>query len=195
MNKQRKTNSCHPELVSGSSRSIKGFTLIELLVVVLIIGILATVATSQYKKATERSLALTTINQVFKPLIHAIDVYYLAHGTYPRSFDVLDVNIPWTGKTKASGYAAPDWRSNDDWSVQIFDYSDCCGYGIHMTRLRGPYKGKSFWYHFYRVNPTDFPQRQIYCAESGAYSDRSAYCTKVMPCNPVEGFPSYCGVL
>ena len=172
----------------------RGFTLIELLVVVLIIGILAAIALPQYQKAKEKSLAINTLNQVFKPLIQAIDVYYLTNGTYPTSFDALDVKIPWTGKTKASGYAAPDWRSNDDWSVQIFDYSGY-GYGIHMTRLRGPYKNKAFWYNFYRVNPTDYPQRQIFCATSLAGSDRSAYCTKVMPCNPIAGFPSYCGVL
>ncbi len=180
----------------------RGFTLIELLVVVLIIGILAAIAIPQYQKAKEKTLAINTLNQVFKPLIQAIDVYYLTNGTYPTSFDVLDVKIPWTGKTKASGYSAPDWRSNDDWSVQIFDYqpsqpNTCCGYSLHMARLRGPYKGKAFWYNFYRGKKGDSPERQILCTSTatGNSGFRDAYCTKVMPCNPVEGFPSHCGVL
>ena len=81
---------CHPELDSGSSRSMKGFTLIELLVIVLIIGILAAVALPQYKKAILKS-RYSALMPITKSLAEANEVYYLERGEY--SNDPTELNI------------------------------------------------------------------------------------------------------
>lgn len=78
----------------------KGFTLIELLVVVLIIGILASVALPQYQKAVEKSKAAQAL-VLLRTVYQAANSYYLANGTWPTSFDELDITPPaWTGNTR-----------------------------------------------------------------------------------------------
>ena len=79
-----------------------GFTLIELLVVVLIIGILASVALPQYKKAV-RKARFSEVATTFNAISKGIDAYLLENDGYPSSSVVfsgttktatLDIQIP-----------------------------------------------------------------------------------------------------
>ena len=92
MNKHKRgfTSLRHPELDSGSSRSMKGFTLIELLVVILIIGVLAAVALPQYNKALKKS-RFSAVMPMAKSVADANEVYYLEKNMYALGQDDLDV--------------------------------------------------------------------------------------------------------
>ena len=82
-----------------------GFTLIELLVVVLIIGILASIALPQYRKAVFKSQAAEAFTNL-KTMKNALDVCELANGRvsdnneYCRTVENLDVKI---GEVTAAG--------------------------------------------------------------------------------------------
>ena len=119
-----------------------GFTLIELLIVVLIIGVLAAVALPQYKKAVEKSKA-TQAFSMLGALRRAQQAYYLANGKYATKFEELAVDIPWTGDVKwfPAAYVT-DTRSNEDWSVQIYEAMGC--QFLLIGRLRGKYRGSGF---------------------------------------------------
>lgn len=84
------TSSCHPELVSGSSK--KGFTLIELLVVVLIIGILSAVALPQYTKAVTKTRFAEAMSNL-KTIAEADQVCRLAKGGDTCKITELDIGI------------------------------------------------------------------------------------------------------
>lgn len=71
----------------------KGFTLIELLVVVLIIGVLASVAVPQYRKAVLRSRTAQGL-ALLKSIEKAEEAYYLANGQYTVDLESLDLDLP-----------------------------------------------------------------------------------------------------
>ncbi len=87
------------ECFKGPFCSKQGFTLIELLVVVLIIGILVAVAVPQYKKAVIKS-KLATLKSLVSTVANAAEIYYLAHGIYPKQLSELDIDIPVPNNTQ-----------------------------------------------------------------------------------------------
>lgn len=68
----------------------RGFTLMELLVVVLIVGILTTVAVSQYRRAVLKS-RYAALMPIAKAIADSNEVYYLGHGNYADSLQSLPV--------------------------------------------------------------------------------------------------------
>lgn len=83
-------------------KNTQAFTLIELLVVVLIIGILAAVALPQYQAAIDKThytQAMTLVDAAAK----ADTSYYLANGTFARSFYDLDVELPTPPRASEDG--------------------------------------------------------------------------------------------
>ena len=73
-------------------RNNQAFTLIELLVVVLIIGILASIALPQYKKAVSKARVMQAIPNV-RAVADAQQVYFMANGTYADSTEELAVDF------------------------------------------------------------------------------------------------------
>ena len=161
-----------------------GFTLVELLVVVLIIGILAAVALPQYQKAVEKSKAAEAF-VVLKSVYPAVQNYYLEHGEWPTSFSALDINIPYTGNKKWSNNYSKDVRSNQDWSLQLYNSIESGGDAIHlvMGRIAGRYKGGGFRIPL-ETSSHGLAAMRIYCVERKSagiifQGDPGDYCSKL----------------
>lgn len=168
----------------------KGFTLIELLIVVLVIGILAAIALPQYRKAVEKSKASQAFAMI-RTIAAAQESYYMANGTYARTFDELSVDIPWTEDIRwLSGGSSRAARANNDWSVQF--YHEASGEAIAIGRISGLYKGAGFMYFF--SNTVNMPNNTVVCRErtsSGGVTfdqPRGTYCTKLFPTLPFTRF-------
>ena len=68
----------------------KAFTLIELLVVILIIGILAAIAYSQYQFIINK-IRYVNAASIVNTFARAQEMYYLANGAYANSPEKLDI--------------------------------------------------------------------------------------------------------
>ena len=96
----------------------QGFTLIELLVVVLIIGILATVALPQYKKAVIKS-RVATILPVMASLLQAQEVYYLANGQYTNNAELMDLQTPANCTDISTDATHEIWKCGNDFVLHL----------------------------------------------------------------------------
>lgn len=84
----------------------KGFSLIELMVVVTIIGILALLGVPGLTKATQRTAAIATANDV-RVFTDAVKVYSVSTGQYPVTMTYT--SIP----AEIEGYIPTAWTDGD----------------------------------------------------------------------------------
>ena len=92
---RQESNSCHPELDSGSGCFNKGFTLLELLIAVIIIAVLVLVAWPQYKHAVLKS-RYSALLPVAQHLKTAQEAYYIGNDYYSDDLSTLDLDVPGT---------------------------------------------------------------------------------------------------
>ena len=104
----------------------EGFTLLEILIVVIIIGILASIALPQYRKAVAKA-ELAQIISAVKSIKYAQDRFYLTNSSYADSLDSLDINIDapnttcFTNRTIISCYN----KNFSLWKRMDINYLEC----------------------------------------------------------------------
>ncbi len=100
---------------------MRGFTLIELLVVVLIIGILASIAVPQYKKAVHKARMRAYLPTI-RALAEAEELYYLVNNEYTRMTDRDGLDIAFPSECKVD--PEHDWRLNCSNHVTLTLFGD-----------------------------------------------------------------------
>ncbi len=148
---------------------MKGFTLIELLVVVLIIGILSAVALPQYQKTVWRSRAAEMKTQV-RALAQAQQSYYLANGTYPRSQNIYDLDLSYSGweQLGVCGLASTSISAgkNPNYVLVLHNTGTDTNPGMRVSSAvwaDGPYVCSGLAYIHSMPGTSDSLQDKIYC--------------------------------
>ena len=111
-----------------------GFTLIELLVVVLIIGILAAMALPEYQRATELSRVGAAL-AFSRSVRDSVDRYYMAHGRFPATPEVLDIGV----KSCPKYFSCQFTYLASDGKFELFRRNGPFDYGITSRSAVSPY--------------------------------------------------------
>lgn len=179
-----------------------GFTLIELLVVVIIIGILATIAVSQYQKAVTKARA-AHLQTLLAEVVRASDLYYLEHGEYPKTFNDLDIDINIPTVTTPSvkcerGNLLPSAQKEAE-GIGISIYGGNKTNLIHniisVHFTTGKYKCRGFvHYQVARGKNKKSYEKHTFCGEyyynraCGTACDKGIFCEKIMG-KKYKGYP------
>ncbi len=169
----------------------RGFTLIEMLVVVLIIGILAAIGFSWYRRAIVRAEGMQLV-ALLKAITVSYQHYVLVHSTYPTRPSQLEIPMPgFTGNRCWSGYGhnTTNCASNGKWGFQMSNWGGSSGRrrGVMMGFLEGAYAGCGFYIPLYENRALN----SIYCLEIATNSvlftkDKGDCCMKVFHAKPVR---------
>ena len=143
----------------------KGFTLIELMVTVLIVGILASVALPQYRKAIEKARLAEALN-VTASLSRAADAYLLQNrreeGRYLLGEGKYLLDVDFSGSMNCEENSC---RSQHFW------YEVYCD-GVNLScDVWGRSNKKHYSLHLSRFGNNDW-ERQCYYVESDGENNR-----------------------
>ena len=172
--------------LSAFTRARFGFTLIELLVVVLIIGVLASVALPQYRRATWKSRN-AQLKTLAASMAQAQKTYLMANGRYAGNFSELDLDLPLVAPSMGTRQTddicsmfiagSDSVRRGTDFQV-IINTNDVNSSGnIFAMWTTGPYKCCGFLWK----PSTD----ERYCIEPHLLNMSGKFC------KPVEGLSNY----
>ena len=153
-------------------KNSQGFTLIELLVVVLIIGILASIALPQYRKAVVKAEAKTMLVNL-KALAEAQQRFYLTNNRYADNFSDLDIDFSGYPNHSCSifqgHYVLHDCYSNDKSSLFISGKTSYVSFSLFNA---GKYKGTGFHSN----------HKKILCYRWVLSENNKELCTKIFNC-------------